>query len=83
MFDVTMSSYDGAEVCEIVGLYLLEKLSTLIDKKKIGLYRDDGFLLLTMLMDQNLIGYVKISSEYLNLKVLILPSKQIYPSQIF
>ena len=37
-----MGSYDGAEVCEIVGLYLLEKLSTLIDKKKIGLYRDDG-----------------------------------------
>ena len=25
--DVTMGSFDGAEICEIVGLYLLDKLS--------------------------------------------------------
>ena len=25
-FDVTMGSYDGAEVCELVGLFLLSKL---------------------------------------------------------
>ena len=31
MFDVTMGSFDGAEVCELVGLYI---------------YRDDGLLLL-------------------------------------
>ena len=29
LFDVTMGSYDGAEVCELVGLYLLGKLATL------------------------------------------------------
>ena len=28
-FNVTMGSYDGAEVCELVGLYLLGKLATL------------------------------------------------------
>ena len=39
-FDVTMGSYDGAETCELVGLYLLYQLKGLwID---IGLYRDDG-----------------------------------------
>ena len=26
-FDVTMGSYDGAEVCELVGLYILDILT--------------------------------------------------------
>ena len=30
--DVTMGSHDGVEVCELVGIYLLEKLSNIIDK---------------------------------------------------
>ena len=39
-FDVTMGSSDGAECCELVGLFLLDQLKALdID---IGLYRDDG-----------------------------------------
>ena len=27
LFDVTMGSFDGAEVCELVGLYLLSEIS--------------------------------------------------------
>ena len=42
LFDVTMGAYDGAEVCELVGNYLLYELSKLYEKKDIGLYRDDG-----------------------------------------
>ena len=42
LFDVTMGSFDGAEICELVGLYLLDKLSSLIGRKDVGLYRDDG-----------------------------------------
>ena len=42
LFDDTMGSYDGAEICELVGLYLLNQLSTVIDKSSVGLYRDDG-----------------------------------------
>ena len=42
MFDITMGSYDGAETCELVGLYLLHKLSSIIPSSEIGLYRDDG-----------------------------------------
>ena len=41
-FDVTMGSYDGAEVCELVGLYMLHLLSNCFDQKDLGLYRDDG-----------------------------------------
>ena len=37
-----MRSYDAAEICELVGLYLLNQLSTVIDKSSVGLYRDDG-----------------------------------------
>ena len=36
-----MRAYDGAEVCELVGIYLLYELSKLYEKKDIGLYRDD------------------------------------------
>ena len=39
-FDVTMGSWDGAEVADLVGLYLLSQLSDL--NLIIGLYRDDG-----------------------------------------
>ena len=41
-FDVTMGSYDGAEVCELIGLFILQQLSSVIPKDSVGLYRDDG-----------------------------------------
>ena len=34
--------YDGAEVCELVGTFLLEKICGIYNKSNIGLYRDDG-----------------------------------------
>ena len=37
LFDVTMGSFDRAEICELVGLYLLDKLSSLIRRKNVGL----------------------------------------------
>ena len=37
MFDVTMGSFDEAEIREIVGLYLLDKLSVLLHKENDGL----------------------------------------------
>ena len=37
-----MESFDGAEICEIVGIYLLKNLSPLSGKENFGLYRDDG-----------------------------------------
>ena len=39
-FDVTMGSFDGAETCELVGLFLFTKLTHL--DVNVGLYRDDG-----------------------------------------
>ena len=42
LFDVAMGAYDGAEVCELVGTFLLEKNSEICNKSNIGLYRDDS-----------------------------------------
>ena len=45
-FDVSMGAYDGAEVCELIGIFMLSLLSKHINKNHIGLYRDDGFAIL-------------------------------------
>ena len=37
-----MGSYDGTEVCELVGVYLLNLLTNEFGKHNIGLNRDDG-----------------------------------------
>ena len=39
---MTMGAYDGAEVCELVGIYIQAQLSEKFKKKDFGLYRDDG-----------------------------------------
>ena len=41
-FDISMGSHDGAEVCELVGLFLLDDLSNKYGQNSVGLYRDDG-----------------------------------------
>jgi hypothetical protein len=46
LFDVTMGSYDGAEICELVGLFILKEISDKFGKENVGLYRDDGLMLL-------------------------------------
>ena len=41
-----MGSCDGAEVCELVGTFILSRLGSIIGKNKTGLYRDDGLAVL-------------------------------------
>ena len=41
-----MGSFDGAEICELVGLYILNSLKEAINKRDMGLYRDDGLIVL-------------------------------------
>ena len=43
LFDVTMGVYDGTEVCELVGTFLLDKISVKYDKNSIDLYCNNGF----------------------------------------
>ena len=39
LFGVTKGSHDGAEVCELVGIYLLGQLSNIIDKENIEILK--------------------------------------------
>ena len=41
-FDLSMGCFDGAEVCGLVGVYILHLLRTIMRKENVGLYRDDG-----------------------------------------
>ena len=40
-----MGNYDGAEVCKLIGTFILSKLGK-IDKKNTGLYHDNGLIVL-------------------------------------
>ena len=42
LFDVTMGAYDGTEVCELVGTYMLSVISKKYNKKDFRLYCDGG-----------------------------------------
>ena len=46
LFDVTMGSFDGAEVCELVELYFPNKIKSLLGSYNVGLYRDDGLAII-------------------------------------
>ena len=41
-FDVTMGSYDGAEVCGHIGIFMLNLIGNKCNPNNIRLYRDDG-----------------------------------------
>ena len=43
---MTMGSYDGAEICKLVGIYILTCLPTMIKKSDWGLYRDNALVIL-------------------------------------
>ena len=46
LFDVTMGSYDGTEICELVGLFIINHLGKTFGKENIGLYIDDGLAII-------------------------------------
>ena len=41
-----MDSFDGAEICELVGIHILSLLSKELDKQSTDLYKHDGLVLL-------------------------------------
>ena len=47
-----MGSFDGAEVCELVVLYIQSNLENILPKTNFGLYQDGGFILLRNLNSQ-------------------------------
>ena len=45
-FDVPMGCFDGTEVCESVGVYILHLLKNVMRKENVGLYHEDGLRIL-------------------------------------
>ena len=43
---ITMGSFDGAEIWELIGIHILSLLSNKFNKQSTGLYRDDWLVLL-------------------------------------
>ena len=41
-----MDSYDGAELCELMGIFTQSVLQGIINKEAMGLYRDDELVVL-------------------------------------
>ena len=41
-FDIAMGSFHRAEICDLVGLFLLDKITNMVEFGNICLYRDDG-----------------------------------------
>ena len=41
-----IGSNDRAEICKLTGIYILSQLSNLLPQEDIGLYQDDGLILL-------------------------------------
>ncbi|XP_065070331.1 uncharacterized protein LOC135695263 [Rhopilema esculentum] len=53
-FDVPMGCFDGAEICELVGTYILNKLNSVMGNGNVGLYRDDGLGIVRNLSGPNI-----------------------------
>ena len=43
-FDVTEGSFDGSEIFDLVGLYLLNQFEDIIKNRSVGVYRYDGLV---------------------------------------
>ena len=41
-----MGSYNGTEICKLVGIYILSCLATIVKENNCGVYRDDGLVIL-------------------------------------
>ena len=50
--DVTMGAYDGANVFELVGIFMLSLLSKKYNSYNVGLYRDDGLSVFKNISEQ-------------------------------
>ena len=80
---MTIISFDVPEICELVVFYLLNQLSTVIDKSRVGLYKDDGIAAINNASGQSLTELEKILLLYSRKKDFQSPSKQILSNQTF
>ena len=75
LFEIIMSSYDGAEICELLGLYILSILGKIYRVQNVGLYRDDGLACLDKISgpvsDKIRKDIIRTFRENFSLKIII------------
>ena len=75
LFDITMGINDGAEVCELVGLYVLSILVEVYGIQNVVLYQDDGLVCLRKIIgpvsDKIRKDIVRTFRENFSLKITI------------
>ena len=54
LFDIPMGAFHRAEVCELVGLYLLNSIRNIIKQNDVGIYRDDGLIVIPRMPNRKL-----------------------------
>ena len=47
-----MGSYDGAKLCELIGIFTQSVLQDIINKEAMSLYRDDRLIVLSKVTSQ-------------------------------
>ena len=62
-FSVTMGSYDGGEVCELICIFMLSLIGNKYNPNNIGLYRDDDWQFLKIQAAHNLKKLKKTSKN--------------------
>ena len=74
-FDVAMGSFHGAEICDLIGLYLLDKVNTATGLSNIALCRDDGLEVIDQTSGTHRESLRRRSSRYSKTLVLRSPLK--------
>ena len=64
-FNVPMGCFDGAEVCELVGSFILTKLCDVLQRENVGSYRDDGLAIVKQISGPELERERKTLLNYL------------------
>ena len=72
LFGVTMGAYDGAKISELVGIFMLNKISEKCDKNNICLYRDDGLAIF-----KNISGPDQLLFKKYGLEIIIECNKKV------
>ena len=70
LFDVTMGSFDEAKVCELVGALIQSQQSNIINNTDMGLYGDDGLIIIRNPNGPKLDSYRKKISNALEVPVV-------------
>ena len=82
-FSASMQSYYRAEICKLVGVYLLNQSSIAIDKSAVGLYRDGGLAAINNANSPKLNRMRRKSLHYSHKKYFQSPLKQTLSKQVF